>query len=161
MSKDIIMKHDINGKKLYLEKSIFSFNFNSKEYGRLKLIGIFVSNDKEPLINIQHDLRCPEIDTLKYNEKQMDTFKLINNIITDKNKGKKKMIDKTKKYHKRISLNSMPISDIDLLDRDLKNLGFVGKYKINHYQTSIEMIITDRDLHKFMTRIRKTIYIKK
>ena len=67
-----------------------------------------------------------------------------------------------KKYHKKISLDSLKIGEVTRLEEVIKRLGYESKdYKLNHYGAhSIELIITNQELHRDLKTIRRTKYKK-
>lgn len=68
-----------------------------------------------------------------------------------------------KTYHKRIGLNGLKHIGKDLLrlENIILKLGYTtSDYKINHYGSDIEIILTNQDLHRDLKTIRRTIYNK-
>ena len=67
-----------------------------------------------------------------------------------------------KKYHKKISLDSLKIGEVARLEEVIKRLGYISTdYKFNHYGAhNIELIVTNQELHRDMKTIRRTKYHK-
>lgn len=64
-------------------------------------------------------------------------------------------------YHKRIDISALKNHEITILEGMIARLGYCSNdYRINHYQTNQEVIITNRQLHKDLKIIRKTGYVK-
>ena len=65
-------------------------------------------------------------------------------------------------YHKRISLDNLKVNEISRLEELIKRLGYDSKdYKLNHYGAhSIELIVTNQELHRDLKTIRRTKYKK-
>ena len=65
-----------------------------------------------------------------------------------------------KNYHKRVGLDSLKHKkDITRLESIILRLGYSSNdYRINHYGSSVEMIITNQSLHRDLKTIRRTTY---
>jgi hypothetical protein len=70
---------------------------------------------------------------------------------------------KKEKYHKRVDLENLKISEITRLEELIKKLGYDSNdYKLNHYGShSVELIVTNQELHRDLKTIRRTKYSKK
>lgn len=65
-------------------------------------------------------------------------------------------------YIKIINLDLLCKKDIDQLEETFKIIGYLNNsdYKFNWYNTKVELVITNKSLHKLLKIIRKTKYTK-